>query len=113
MSYNYLSRYPFALNGKYDGVDLASETLISNFRAKSEIRELMMKSSSVDEARYAREFCTPQPPTSTRGYYYPKEPLSFHMESASTHVPYLCRPMFNWKTPSKYGYSKWVTVRKL
>jgi len=110
---NYLDRYPFALNGKFEYTDIWTDAFITNYRAKSEMRDIFMNSNSVNKRRYEREFLSPQPPTAGRGLYYPHEPLTFSMESASTHVPYLCRPLFNWKTPSKYGYSKWVTVRKL
>ncbi|XP_023324469.1 uncharacterized protein LOC111698383 isoform X2 [Eurytemora carolleeae] len=110
MSQNYLSRYPFALKGKYNEIDVLNETLCRNSRAKSEMRERWMTNLDVDTGRYTREFLTPAP---HQGMYYPRHELTGYLESASAHIPYLVRPMFNYKTNSKYGYSKYVNVRKL
>lgn len=111
-SNNYLSRYPFALSGKYDHMDVVSDTLTRNARAKTELQELLWDGLKVDRARFQREFLTPEPTTTSRGYYWPKHQCNGYLETASAHIPYLARPMFNYRAPSKFGYSKYVTVRK-
>merc|ERR1719347_2244821 len=37
-------------------------------------------------------------------------PASMASQTGSTHVSYLARPYFSYKVPSKYGFSKFVTV---
>jgi len=108
---NYLSRYPYALSGRFDHIDATRDTLICNMRASSEMRETLLNSLEVDRSRARREFMTPEP--NSAGFYWPKEAMTGHLERATSHIPYLCRPIFNYKIPSKYGYSKYVTVRKL
>jgi hypothetical protein len=110
---NYLGRYPYALSGKFDQMDVIGDTMRCNIRASSEMREILYDSFQVDRRRLRREFMTPEPTTTSKGFYWPKEAMTGHLERASAHIPYLCRPIFNYKTPSKYGYSKYVTVRKL
>merc|ERR1712198_17996 len=109
MSCNYLSRYPFALQDKYNEGDLLRDTLYRKIRARTELGDMMMDSFGVDKARFQREFLTPV----ANGYYYPRYAMTGSLESASAHIPYLARPYYNYATPSKYGYSKHVTVRKL
>merc|ERR1712212_683971 len=109
MSCNYLSRYPFALQDKYNEGDLPRDTLCRKIRARTELGDMMMDSFGVDKARFQREFLTPV----ANGYYYPRYAMTGSLESASAHIPYLARPYYNYATPSKYGYSKHVTVRKL
>merc|ERR1719308_649661 len=53
----------------------------------------MFSALKVDQERMCREFFTPEPISMT-GNYYP-------------------RPCYNYKVPSKYGFSKYITVRKL
>jgi len=132
---NYLGRYPYALSGKFDQMDVIGDTMRCNLRASSEMREILYDSLQVDRKRLRREFMTPEPTTTSKGFYWPnssqnriqivilrapdpqpafrREAMTGHLERASAHIPYLCRPIFNYKTPSKYGYSKYVTVRKL
>jgi len=109
MSCNYLSRYPFALQDKYIEADLYLDTLCRRNRAKTELSDMLMDSLGADRARFEREFQTPAP----NGYYYPRYAMTGSLESASAHIPYLARPYYNYATPSKYGYSKYCTVRKL
>jgi len=66
----------------------------------------------VDLARFAREFYYPEPISMT-GNYYPRYRITGNMETGSAHVSYLCRPYLQYKVPSKYGFSKYITVRKL
>jgi len=109
MSCNYLSRYPFALQDKFNQADVVCDRIIRNTRARTELSDMMMTSLGGDKDRFQREFLSP----ASGGYYYPRYAMTGSLESASAHIPYLARPYYNYATPSKYGYSKYVTVRKL
>merc|ERR1712002_579969 len=108
-SYNYLNRYPFALQDKYNPVDVMTDTLRRSCRARSEMDDMLMSSLEIQRDRYYREFLSPQPKVGA-GYYYPKHEVS---EAGSPHISYLARPYLNYRVPSKYGHSKYCTVRKL
>jgi len=94
MSFNYLSRYPFALQDKYSRVDAMCDILRRSCRAKSEMDGMLMDSMEVDKDRFHKEFLSPRPATNP-GYYYPKFEVS---EAGSPHVLYLPRPYLNYRT---------------
>merc|ERR1712098_95491 len=81
-------------------------------RASSQMPEDLLKSIQVDLPRFAREFYTPEP-ISVTGNYYPRYRITGAMETGTSHVSYLCRPYYSYKIPSRYGFSKFITVRKL
>lgn len=112
-SLDYLSRYPFALSGKFDMVDTVIHTRWRHQRAKTELSDRLFANMETDKSRYFREFLSPPPTSTTSGFYYPRYKVETALESASCQVPYLVRPYYCYLTPSKYGFSKYVTVRKL
>merc|ERR1712105_348089 len=81
-------------------------------RASSQMSDQLFDSLKVDRPRFAREFYTPEP-ISITGNYYPRYRITGGMETGSGHVSYLARPYYSYKVPSRYGYSKYITVRKL
>merc|ERR550532_2306098 len=88
-----------------------------NTRATSEMRNLRGSSEfysamNTDLNRLVREFYTPEPIRMT-GNYYPRYRTTGGTETGSCHVSYLARPYYFYSVPSKYGFSKYVTVRKL
>jgi len=107
MSYNYLSRYPFALQDKYSRIDAMMDIRRKSIRAKSEMDEMMMNNLDVVKERYINEFLSPQPATS-QGFYYPKFEAN---EAGSPHVSYLPRPYLNYRLPSRCSYTKYRSAR--
>merc|ERR1712141_753864 len=83
-----------------------------NKRATSEISDRFYESMKTDLGRLRREFYTPEP-ISLTGNYYPRYRITGSMETGSCHVSYLARPYYFYDVPSRYGYSKFITVRKL
>merc|ERR1711910_300659 len=83
-----------------------------SIRATSELSDKLYKSLNTDRYRFQREFYTPEPISRT-GHYYPRYRITGDMETGSPHVSYLARPYYCYKIPSRYGYSKFITVRKL
>merc|ERR1712055_12139 len=83
-----------------------------SIRASSQMPEELLSSMQVDLPRFAREFYTPEP-ISVTGNYYPRYRITGNMETVTSHVSYLCRPYYSYKVPSRYGFSKYITVRKL
>merc|ERR1712193_114581 len=83
-----------------------------NKRATSEISDRFYESMKTDLGRLRREFYTPEPILMT-GNYYPRYRITGSMETGSCHVSYLARPFYFYDVPSRYGYSKFITVRKL
>merc|ERR1711921_47621 len=81
-------------------------------RASSQVPEELFNSTGVDRPRFMREFYTPEP-ISVTGNYYPRYRITGNMETGSGHVSYLSRPYYSYKVPSRYGFSKYITVRKL
>jgi len=67
---------------------------------------------NVDKMRFGREFFTPEPISMT-GNYYPRYRVVGGSVSGSGHVTYLSRPCYSYQVPSKYGFSKYINVRKL
>jgi len=72
----------------------------------------MFSALKVDQERMCREFFTPEPISMT-GNYYPRYRVEGGSSTGSGHITYLSRPCYNYKVPSKYGFSKYITVRKL
>merc|ERR1712142_990830 len=56
MAYNFLSRYPYALQDKWDRLDVFSDTLRRSARAKSELGDVLMDGLKTEKDRYYREF---------------------------------------------------------
>merc|ERR1712236_37071 len=81
-------------------------------RASSELSDKLYNSLNTDRYRFQREFYTPEPISRT-GHYYPRYRITGDMETGSPHVSYLARPYYCYKIPSRYGYSKFITVRKI
>merc|ERR1712002_323888 len=84
-----------------------------NMRATSEVSTPEFYTSlSTDLGRLSREFYTPEPISRT-GNYWPRYRCTGSTETGSCHVSYLARPFYFYNVPSKYGFSKYCTVRKL
>eukprot|EP00092_Neocalanus_flemingeri_P106438 GFUD01136572.1.p1 GENE.GFUD01136572.1~~GFUD01136572.1.p1 ORF type:complete len:119 (-),score=23.59 GFUD01136572.1:121-435(-) len=83
-----------------------------SMRATSELSDRMFNAMKVDRNRFEREFYTPEPISRT-GNYYPRYKITGSMETGTQHVSYLSRPYYSYKTPSRYGFSKFITVRKM
>merc|ERR1711899_666675 len=73
-------------------------------RATSEVSDEFYQAMNTDMGRLAREFYTPEPISQT-GNYYPR-----YKVTGSCHVSYLARPYYFYNVPSRYGFSKYVTV---
>eukprot|EP00092_Neocalanus_flemingeri_P097113 GFUD01123708.1.p1 GENE.GFUD01123708.1~~GFUD01123708.1.p1 ORF type:complete len:117 (-),score=16.28 GFUD01123708.1:507-818(-) len=78
----------------------------------SQLTDEMYDALKVDRNRFQREFFTPEPISRT-GNYYPRYKITGSMETGTQHVSYLSRPYYSYKIPSRYGFSKFITVRKL
>eukprot|EP00092_Neocalanus_flemingeri_P055591 GFUD01065754.1.p1 GENE.GFUD01065754.1~~GFUD01065754.1.p1 ORF type:complete len:104 (-),score=16.38 GFUD01065754.1:602-913(-) len=78
----------------------------------SQLTDEMYDALKVDRNRFQREFFTPEPISRT-GNYYPRYKITGAMETGSPHVSYLSRPYYSYKIPSRYGLSKFITVRKM
>merc|ERR1712212_724078 len=109
MSCNYLSRYPFALQDKYNEGDLLRDTLCRKIRARTELGDMMMDSFGVDKARFQREFLTPV----ANGYYYPRFAVKKHLSLSQcpTSECIVCRyyKSFNNNNVTAHGFSKLET----
>merc|ERR1711868_223549 len=81
-------------------------------RATSEVSDQYYASIGTDIRRLEREFYSPAPISKT-GNYYPRFRTTGASETGSCHVSYLARPFYFYNVPSRYGFSKYVTVRKL
>merc|ERR1712109_56845 len=78
-------------------------------RATSEVSDEFYQAMNTDMGRLSREFYTPEPISQT-GNYYPGYKVTGNMETGSCHVSYLARPYYFYNVPSRYGFSKYVTV---
>eukprot|EP00092_Neocalanus_flemingeri_P031339 GFUD01034035.1.p1 GENE.GFUD01034035.1~~GFUD01034035.1.p1 ORF type:complete len:120 (+),score=22.55 GFUD01034035.1:45-362(+) len=83
-----------------------------SMRATSQLSDRMYDALKVDRNRFQREFFTPEPISRT-GNYYPRYKITGSMETGTQHVSYLSRPYFSYKIPSRYGFSKFIKVRKI
>merc|ERR1712013_539143 len=101
-SYSYTSSSSFSRSSSQD----------RSIRASSQMPEELLSSMQADLPRFAREFYTPEP-ISVTGNYYPRYRITGNMETGTSHLSYLCRPYYSYKVPSKYGFSKYITIRKL
>jgi len=108
--FSYFGGYPYALQGMYNESEVLCDALLRSCRARSEMRDTLVRSLNMYKED-AREFHPPHP-TLNPGRYYPHNGLE-NLQSASPYVPYLARPYLNYCVPSKYGFSKYCTVRKL
>jgi len=81
-------------------------------RATSELTDELYSALNTDRERFQREFFSPGLSAESCNYY-PRFPVTGKSESGSGHVSYLSRPYFSYKFPSKYGFSKFINVRKM
>merc|ERR1711862_1063262 len=92
--------------------NLTSDCARSHIHSNRSRMSGLIEALKADGARFAREFYTPEPISMT-GNYYPRYRITGTMETGSAHISYLSRPYYSYKVPSKYGFSKYITVRKL
>merc|ERR1712198_375756 len=87
----------------------SSFTVTSSSKSSSsyEVSRNMRATSEV-----SNEFYTPEPISRT-GNYWPRYRNTGSSETGSCHVSYLARPLYFYNVPSRYGFSKFCTVRKL
>merc|ERR1711935_584443 len=74
--------------------------------------EMMCDALHVDRARFKREFLAIEP-YNLSSNYYPRFKQTGLCNTGSPFVTYYPRPYFNYNVPSKYGFSKFITVQKL
>jgi len=118
MAYNYMSYftgYPSALQGDFDITRVMCDRMKMACRARSEMGDAYMKSLNWrgGESLNRTVDYTTQQPKFNDGMYYPNYAVNGTLQSASSHVPYLARSYFSYNVPSKYGFSKYCTVRKI
>jgi len=90
----------------------SSDDFSRSKRATSELTDQLFNAMKTDRNRFEREFYTPEPISKT-GNYYPRYRVTGNTETGSPFVSYLSRPYYSYKIPSRYGFSKYITVRKL
>merc|ERR1712217_44903 len=83
-----------------------------NLRGSSEVSNEFYTAMNTDLDRLNREFYYPQPIKET-GNYYPRFRCTGGTQTGSCPVSYLARPYYFYSVPSKYGFSKYCTVRKI
>merc|ERR1712236_5689 len=83
-----------------------------DLRETSSLSDELYGAFDTDRERFQREFYNPGHIAAV-GNYYPRYQVTGTAESASAHISYLTRPYFSYKVPSCYGYSKFITVRKM
>jgi len=105
-----MASYSYTYSSSYSRSSSSEDSRTA--RASSQMPEELFNSMQVDRNRFAREFYTPEPISMT-GNYYPRYRCTGNMETGSGHVSYLSRPYYSYKVPSRYGFSKYITVRKL
>merc|ERR1712142_1007588 len=108
MAYIFLSGYPYALQDKWDRLDVFSDTIRRSARAKSELGDVLMYGLKTEKDRYYREFLSTAP--NSTGFYYPRYESTVRLEHGSPHIPFLARPYFNYHTTN--NASKYVTTCK-
>merc|ERR1711872_61655 len=79
---------------------------------KQRLCALLFSALRTDKPRVYREFYLPWH-ISLSGHYYPRYRVTGSSQTGSVHVSYLARPYFCYKVPSRYGFSKFINVRKL
>merc|ERR1712042_197783 len=90
----------------------SSSSTVSTCALMEQLTQLLLTSLKTNKPRLRREFYYPEHIALT-GHYYPRHRVTGASQTGSTHVSYLARPYFSHKVPSKYGFSKFVTVRRL
>eukprot|EP00092_Neocalanus_flemingeri_P002016 GFUD01002149.1.p1 GENE.GFUD01002149.1~~GFUD01002149.1.p1 ORF type:complete len:107 (-),score=22.91 GFUD01002149.1:341-661(-) len=90
----------------------SSSSSSSSCDLQQQLSELLLTAMKTDRPRLYREFYYPEHIALT-GHYYPRFRVEGSSETGSTHVSYLARPYYSYKVPSRYGFSKFINVRKL
>eukprot|EP00090_Calanus_glacialis_P019943 TRINITY_DN30615_c0_g1_i1.p1 TRINITY_DN30615_c0_g1~~TRINITY_DN30615_c0_g1_i1.p1 ORF type:complete len:112 (-),score=13.07 TRINITY_DN30615_c0_g1_i1:110-445(-) len=92
----------------------SSSSMSSTGDLKHKLSQLLLSALKTDKPRLRREFYYPEHIALT-GQYYPRYRVTGSSCTGSTlhRVSYLARPYYNYKVPSRYGFSKFITVRKL
>merc|ERR1711970_165305 len=90
----------------------SSSSKVSTSDLNTKLKDLLLTALRTDKPRLCREFYLPQH-IALSGQYYPRFRVTGSSQTGSTHVSYLARPYYSYNIPSKYGFSKFVTVRKL
>eukprot|EP00091_Calanus_sinicus_P002931 TRINITY_DN1306_c0_g1_i1.p1 TRINITY_DN1306_c0_g1~~TRINITY_DN1306_c0_g1_i1.p1 ORF type:complete len:110 (-),score=10.04 TRINITY_DN1306_c0_g1_i1:84-413(-) len=107
-SYSTSSSSSFASSSSHS----SSSSMSSTGDLKHKLSQLLLSALRTDKPRLYREFYYPEHIALT-GQYYPRYRVTGSSCTGSTHVSYLARPYYNYKVPSRYGFSKFITVRKL
>merc|ERR1712183_870679 len=90
----------------------SSSRVSSGGDLKHQLSQLFLTAMKTDRPRLYREFYCPEHIALT-GRHYPRFRVTGASETGSSHVSYLARPYYSYKVPSKYGFSKFINVRKL
>merc|ERR1712119_184623 len=104
--------YSYSYSSSSKSSSSSSQDDSRSMRATSELSDRLYDAMNTDRNRFQREFFTPEPISRT-GNYYPRYRITGNMETGSAHVSYLSRPYYSYKVPSRYGFSKFITIRKM
>merc|ERR1712198_721453 len=88
-----------------------ADTLLSEVQTLHNMPSYSYSSSSDDSRSMRASSVMPEQLVTALKVDYPRFRITGNMETGSAHVSYLSRPYFNYKVPSKYGFSKYITVR--
>merc|ERR1739838_301073 len=90
----------------------SSSSRVSSGNLQHQLSEILLTVMRTDRPRLYREFYYPEH-ISLTGHYYPRYRVTGASRTGTSHVSYLARPYYNYKVPSKYGFSKFITVEKI
>merc|ERR1712106_1230703 len=90
----------------------SSSNASSGNMIQQQLTEVLLTALRTDRPRLYREFYFPEH-ISLTGHYYPRYRVTGGSQTGTSHVSYLARPYYNYKVPSKYGFSKFITVEKI
>merc|ERR1711892_219876 len=107
------SSYKITTSSSTSSSSTSKSTLARDTRARSEM-EMTFDALNVDRSRFRREFMTPEPSSiKLAGSYYPRYKSHAVSSTGTSYVSYLARPCYDYRVPSKFGFSKYINVAKL
>merc|ERR1711964_750107 len=109
---SYSSSSSHSFNSYSSSSSSSSSSNVTTGAITDRLFQVLLFALRTDKPRLWREFYYPEH-ISLTGHYYPRHRVTGASQTGSTHISYLSRPYFSYKVPSKYGFSKFVTVRKL
>merc|ERR1711955_50206 len=107
-----MASYSFSASSSHSSSSSSSSSSVTTGAILDQLNQVLLTALRTDKPRLWREFYYPER-ISLTGHYYPRNRVTGASQTGSTHISYLARPYFSYKVPSKYGFSKFVTIRKL